>query len=195
MGKPYLLKISLQEAKPQIWRRFIVPADIALDTLHRVIQIVMGWSGGCFHLFLIGKRRYTYEIDVDPDFGDIPDEKFSLENVLPRSGKFKYLYDISGAWMHDITVENKDYTNPDCDQAIFCLEGKYACPPNDCCFGVGGYEYFCQAIADPNHEEHEDLVKCYDKYYGGTFDQEHFDIGEINQMLHKICVNLSLNKS
>jgi hypothetical protein len=37
----YLFKIQLLGIEPAIWRRFVVPAGIALDRLHDVIQIVM----------------------------------------------------------------------------------------------------------------------------------------------------------
>jgi hypothetical protein len=40
----YLLRVQLFETEPTIWRLFTVPADITLDRLHDVIQIVMGWS-------------------------------------------------------------------------------------------------------------------------------------------------------
>jgi hypothetical protein len=40
----YLLKIELLDIEPAIWRRFVVPANITLDRLHDVIQIVMGWT-------------------------------------------------------------------------------------------------------------------------------------------------------
>lgn len=36
--KSYVLKVSLVDIEPEIWRRFVVPADIALDRLHDVIQ-------------------------------------------------------------------------------------------------------------------------------------------------------------
>nr|WP_232729377.1 plasmid pRiA4b ORF-3 family protein [Providencia rettgeri] len=29
--------------KPPVWRRLIVPSTIALNELHQVIQIAMGW--------------------------------------------------------------------------------------------------------------------------------------------------------
>jgi hypothetical protein len=38
----YLLKIQLLDIEPAIWRRFVVPANITLDRLHDIIQIVMG---------------------------------------------------------------------------------------------------------------------------------------------------------
>jgi hypothetical protein len=55
----YQLNIRLLDIEPAIWRRFVVPADITLDRLHDVIQIVMGWDDSHLHEFTIGKKRYT----------------------------------------------------------------------------------------------------------------------------------------
>ncbi len=40
----YFLKIELLDIEPAIWRHFLVPANITLDRLHDVIQIIMGWT-------------------------------------------------------------------------------------------------------------------------------------------------------
>jgi len=36
------LRIELLDVKPLVWRRFVVPADIQLPKLHKIIQAVMG---------------------------------------------------------------------------------------------------------------------------------------------------------
>ena len=38
----YQLKVTLNESKPPISRRVLVPADITLPKLHRILQVVMG---------------------------------------------------------------------------------------------------------------------------------------------------------
>jgi hypothetical protein len=43
--------------------------------------------------------------------------------------------------------------------------------------GVGGYERLLQILADPAHEDHDDLLS----WVGGSFDPEAFDIAAINQ--------------
>ena len=40
----FVLRISLDEITPSIWRRVVVPASITLDLLHDVFQVVMGWE-------------------------------------------------------------------------------------------------------------------------------------------------------
>ena len=50
-----------------------------------------------------------------------------------------------------------------------CLEGELACPPDDV-GGLGGFYEFLEALADPNHEQHDDFVE-----WGGDFDPQEFD--------------------
>ena len=39
-----------------------------------------------------------------------------------------------------------------------CLEGKRACPPEDC-GGVWGYVDFLEAICNKKHEQHKDMLE------------------------------------
>jgi hypothetical protein len=52
------------------------------------------------------------------------------------------------------------------------------CPPEDI-GGVPGYGEFCEAVNDPNHEEHGGLME----WYGDSYDSEAFDMDEINNAL------------
>jgi hypothetical protein len=59
-----------------------------------------------------------------------------------------------------------------------CIGGQGACPPEDV-GGIWGYEEFLEAIADPEHSEHEDYLE----WIGDEFDPEAFDIDEVNATL------------
>jgi len=54
----YQLKITLKWSKPPIWRRVVVHADMPLDHLHGLIQIVMGWTDSHLHQFIVGRTCY-----------------------------------------------------------------------------------------------------------------------------------------
>ena len=62
-----------------------------------------------------------------------------------------------------------------------CLTGKRARPPEDC-GGVWGYASFLEAIHDPEHPEHEEMLE----WIGSEFDPEVFDLDEVNVELQRL---------
>ncbi len=175
--KIYQLKITLRDSKPPIWRRVLVKDSTKLSRLHRIIQIVFGWTNSHLHQFVIGDKYYS---TPDPyAFIPILDERrFRLKQVTPKEKtKFVYEYDFGDYWVHQILVEKILPYDPKIWYPI-CIKGRLACPPEDI-GGIWGYYNFLEALRDPNHAEHEDFVE----WYGGEFDSERFDLEEINRLL------------
>jgi hypothetical protein len=46
--------------------------------------------------------------------------------------------------------------------------------------GISGYENFLEALEDPKHPEHDELLE----WVGGTFGPDVFDLKEVNRLLH-----------
>jgi len=175
----YLLKIQLLDIEPAIWRRFVVPANITLDRLHDVIQIVMGWTDSHLHEFTIGNKRYT-EYPKSKEDG-LACGRYRLGDLIKQKGRiFRYLYDLGDSWEHELVLEESRYFNPELRTELACLDGQRACPPEDV-GGVPGYFEFLNALKDPNHEEHE----SYTEWSGGSFDSERFDPESVNWELMK----------
>jgi hypothetical protein len=175
----YQLKVTLDDSKPPIWRRLLVPENVTLYELHAILQIAMGWTNSHLHMFRIGGQ--IYGDPEDDEFGDLgtqDENRYRLNKVVGRRGMtFHYEYDFGDSWEHSILVEEilpagKGVTYP------VCVKGKRACPPEDV-GGVWGYEGFLEAIADPEHEEHDEYLE----WVGGEFDPEEFDLEEINTVL------------
>ncbi len=175
----FLLKITLLDSKPAIWRRFAVKGDITLFKLHNIIQRAMGWENFHLHEFIINKVRYG-EVGDDFDFGPplISDKRTLLQDVISRAKtKFRYIYDFGDDWQHEILVEK--IMLPEAKQLYpYRLDGARACPPEDC-GGVWGYEHLLDIINNPNHPESEESRE----WLGEGFDPEAFDLAAVNKKL------------
>jgi len=173
----YQIKVTLRYSKPPIWRRIQVRGDTRLDQLHMILQAVMGWWNAHLHQFVVGNIYYG---EPHPDYGfEMRDEsRVKLAQVVPHEkAKFVYEYDFGDSWEHELLVEKilpaeKGVRYPR------CIKGKRACPPEDV-GGVWGYDDFLEAIKDPKHPEHEDMLE----WIGDEFDPEEFDLAALNEAL------------
>ncbi len=179
-----LLRIELEHCSPVIWRSVLVPDNITLVKLHRVFQEVMGWRDCHLHEFIIDQRHYGM-VDPDDPFADLGPELISekrkkLEKVLGRRKRFEYIYDYGDNWRHTITLENR-LPLTSAQPSITCIGGEMACPPEDV-GGPGGYFEFLEAMTDPQHEEHENMMR----WWGEAFDPGIFDSLLANERLKQI---------
>jgi len=178
----YQIKVTLDDSKPPIWRRILVPSDIALAKLHRILQVVMGWSDYHLHQFIVG-GAYIGEPHPDyDDYLDMHDERdVTLRQIVSgEKFKFRYEYDFGDSWLHQVLVEKVLPPQPG-QQYPLCIKGKRACPPEDV-GGVWGYGDFLEAIQNPDHPEHEEYLE----WVGGEFDPEEFDLDGVNEVLRTL---------
>ncbi len=180
----YQFKITLKDIKPLIWRRIQVK-DCTLDKFHERIQTAMGWTNSHLHQFKIGGLLYGDPQLLLQGFEDDPEIVNSLDtrlgSVVPEDGKrlrFEYEYDFGDGWEHDVLFEGclraeKGARYPR------CLEGERACPPEDV-GGPYGYEEYVEAMADPEHEEHESFIE-----WSGPFDPEAFDAQAATKVMRR----------
>jgi Plasmid pRiA4b ORF-3-like protein len=176
----YQLKVTLQDTRPPIWRRLQVRGDTTLGKLHRIIQEAMGWFDGHLHQFIVGQTYYGVP---DPDdLSEVKNEKrITLNQIVSRpKQRFIYEYDFGDGWEHTIIIE-KILEPASGVRYPICLDGARACPPEDC-GGTGGYEHFLEAITDPQHEDHDEMLE----WIGSEFDPEEFDVDFVNEKLKTI---------
>ena len=181
-SETYQLKITLQDIRPAIWRRFHVSASIQLSGIHDAIQIVMGWRNSHLHQFeKDGKRFGVPEDDEFGNLGIIDERQFTLNQLLKREGdSLVYVYDFGDDWRHDLVLEKILAAEATTVRPV-CLAGERHCPPEDV-GGVPGYAEFLEAIFDPKHEEHNQYVR----WAGGRFQPEGFDLKAVNEALLKM---------
>ena len=178
----YTLRLELEGIEPLIWRRIQVPTAITLPRLHRVLQVVMGWTDSHLHSFRIGDSEYSNAEDLDElKMLDVKGRK--LNALLGETiREFGYQYDFGDSWEHRIVVESIAGAKPDWPYPL-CVSGERAGPPEDI-GGAGGYQDFVAAIANPDHEEHENLLV----WIGGAFDPGGFDINSVNRGLRRLRI-------
>jgi hypothetical protein len=171
----FQIKITLIDIKPPIWRRIIVAPEITLDKLHDVLQIVMGWTNSHLHQFETPDGYFahpSFELEETQS-----STKVTLASVLhgPKS-HIRYEYDMGDSWDHQILLEK--VVELETPVLALCLDGKRACPPEDC-GGIWGYENLLEILKDPKHPEYKDMSEWID----GEFDSEAFDVEDVNEQL------------
>ena len=177
-GTTHQLKVTLPTVKPRVWRRIVVSSDMTLAELAAVLEAAMGWLGGHLHVFDVGGTRYGR---LDPDWGmdDLDENGFRLDKVLPEVGmKMRWDYDFGDGWEHDVVVEAIGLPERGVEYPV-CLAGRRACPPEDC-GGPWGYADLLEALANPDHPEHEELSE----WAPLGFDPARFDIEETSEAMH-----------
>jgi hypothetical protein len=178
-GNVYQLKVTLRSVRPPVWRRLLILDSTDLERLHLIIQDTVGWLNAHMYEFQVGNARFQHS--ASRELGFTPTRKASsvtLGQVAPPVGRrFVYWYDFGDDWFHDIIIEKILRAEPG---AIYprCVAGRRACPPEDC-GGPWGYANLVDALADPKHPEHAELVD----WLGGEFDPNAFDLGATDTAL------------
>jgi FAD/FMN-containing dehydrogenase len=83
LAPSHILKVTLENVEPPVWRTFQIPVSASLDDLHAVLQIVMGWESEHLYDFRAGKRRFSPpEEEFGPFPADVPDEEAMKAQVV-----------------------------------------------------------------------------------------------------------------
>jgi hypothetical protein len=179
----FQFKITLRDTRPPVWRRIQV-ADGTLDELHEDIQLAMGWTNSHLHQFRFGEKIYgdpDLLQELMEDFGAGNSRTTKLSDVIPADGRefrFGYEYDFGDSWDHEVLFERFVPAEPG-KQYPLCVDGKRACPPEDV-GGTWGYADYVEAIQDPDHERHDELLE-----WNGPFDPEAFDPEAATEAMHR----------
>lgn len=178
----YQLHIELRYIRPKIWRRVLIPDAIPLSKLHRVIQVAMGWTNSHLHQFEVGRTVYGEPLPDWDRMGDpvVNEKRVTLADALGSAKTMHYVYDFGDNWEHRIKLEAIGPLQAGVRLPV-CLDGANACPPDDV-GGAPGFEQFLEAIADPKHPDHDDMLS----WCGGAYDPRRFDVAAINAELKRI---------
>jgi len=178
----YQLKVTLEGSRPPIWRRLLVEADLSLATLHDAIQAAFGWQDSHLHVFQTAFGDFGH---ADRELGHRAEKPVNLEQVAPRAGdRLRYTYDFGDDWVHEIVVEKVLDRDPSVAYPT-CTGGRRAAPPDDC-GGIWGYDELREALADPEHPDHEERLEWMGLADPAEFDPAAFDPDEVNRALAEV---------
>ena len=100
----HVLRVSLREVEPVVWRRLVVRSETPLPKLNQLLERAMGWEGYHLHMFDVGGILFG-EPDDDADYV-INEKAATVKHVLPRVGSLlRWDYDFGDGWEHEVLVE------------------------------------------------------------------------------------------
>lgn len=173
----YQFKVTLLETHPPVWRRIQVPESYTFYDLHVAIQDAMGWTDSHLHCFekraIKPKRWGEYLARIDCPFAT--EEYESEENTFyttetpitqffeKEGDKLFYTYDFGDNWEHEVILE-KILPKETGVKYPICLDGKLACPPEDC-GSIPGYYDCIKTFKDRKDKELLEWMGDWDPYY------------------------------
>ncbi len=184
----FQLKLTIHGSVPDIWRRVLVPNDLALSDLHYVILYAFCWFDDRPHEFVLGQRAGSARPESTPA-KPLDEDAVLLSTVLQsRDEKMRYRCTSGDRWVIDVRFENEHRYAPtfNCPE---CIDGARDGPPE----GVGGvsrYNQVVEAFAQP------ESWKAMISELGGAqwlepyFDPAFLDLGIINGLLGLIFPGL-----
>ncbi len=105
----YIVKITLEQTHPPVWRRVILPKNITFSTLHAVIQNIYGWEDTHLHDFRTNDGKIVISMEED-GFADYPykESDTRVNEFLEQCKWIRYTYDFGNEWRHKIVLEKTD---------------------------------------------------------------------------------------
>ncbi|MBT2597670.1 plasmid pRiA4b ORF-3 family protein [Arthrobacter sp. ISL-72] len=193
------VEVSIVGSEPAIWRLLDIDPSLTLDRVHEVLQTAVGWRDSHLHSFTdtdpyvrlrtvnghIREPRRWVPLDLLEDTdGDLPETDSALGQILTTgSGPLFYEYDFGDGWIHRLELTGNPPMPANAPRARL-LNGARRAPLEDS-GGIGGYHDMLDVLADPGHEEHEDL-QAWVAWIAGPwqeFDPDQLDIDAVNNEL------------
>jgi hypothetical protein len=193
------IEVSIVGSEPAIWRLLEIDPSLTMDRVHEVLQTTVGWRDSHLHSFtdtdpyirlraingIVREPRRWVPLDLMEDSDeDLPETDWTLGQILtPESGPLFYEYDFGDGWIHRLEFRGSLPLPADAPRARL-LDGARRAPLEDS-GGIGGYHDLLDTLADPGHEEHED-VKAWVAWTAGPwqkFNPEQLDINVVNNEL------------
>jgi len=158
----YQIKVTLSGITPPVWRRIQVPAKYTFWDLHVAIQDAMGWLDYHLHAFRVQQRNKHSLTEIGIPDGEmeekvLPGWKVNVGDHLVEPGALAcYDYDFGDGWSHEVLLEGILLKEPG-EKYPKCIDGKRACPPEDC-GGIDGYGNLLRILRNRRNREYRETI-------------------------------------
>ncbi len=107
----YIIKVTIENTHPPVWRRILIPEKTTFEDLHEVLQTAFGWENEHMHSFSFPQRGIEIVQSGEEGYGEcVEEDKAVIDDFLPCSKWIRYTYDFGDNWEHKIVFEKMDDT-------------------------------------------------------------------------------------
>jgi hypothetical protein len=160
--------VTLTDAKPKVWRRFLIQKTATFFDIHEAIQAACGWEARHGWAFRDPSGNVDLAGVYDNEMPDATKEKVKEQIGAIKAAKFVYKYDFGDCWMHDVAVKKSKETGSFFRKLV---DGARAFPPEDC-GGLDGYQRYVEFLKtkeDPWDDDVAALKKAIGKWKPDDF--------------------------
>lgn len=188
--KSYILKLTMIDVEPAVWRKVIMPAGATFNRLHETIQRVTN-----FESYNVDEPYHFFEVVVDDvcitnnleqreelregsKLTPKQPTRIKIDKYIEKHKELTYTYDFGDGWRFLIELEEivEDYHFG----FPTLLDGEGDAPPEDV-GGPGGFASFLSIIDNPSHPDHAHMTE----WVKGT-EFKPYDKQAINDVLKQV---------
>ena len=104
----YVIKVTIEDTHPPVWRRIVIPRQISFGCLHEILQIAFGWENEHLHGFTLPQSDIQISGPELETWGTLlPEDKTAVDTFLQDYKWIRYTYDFGDDWRHKIVFEKE----------------------------------------------------------------------------------------
>ena len=104
----YVVKVTLEDTHPPVWRRLIIPEKITFEDLHRILQTAFQWEDEHLHEFSLPGMESRIGMKRESDRAVSEESRILVDGFLGICKNIRYTYDFGDDWKHNIIFEKEE---------------------------------------------------------------------------------------
>ena len=104
----YVVKVTLEDTHPPVWRRLVIPEKITFEDLHWILQTAFQWEDEHLHEFTLPEMGIRIGMEQEGDRADAEEGQVQVDGFWGICKNIRYTYDFGDDWNHKIAFERED---------------------------------------------------------------------------------------